>query len=918
MTGFLFVLLLIAYVLGFIVWNNVNDTIQKLKAQNINLNERLKRLEGGQYQLSVSEKKEVPETVPDNALEPIKSAAMIQSETALKAPIPDSIDEPADIPELISSGTTERKADWSPVIETVSPAKSSLEDKIGGQWTVWVGGIALLLGAVLLIRYSIEAGFFGPGARIIMSYIMGAILLGCGEWLRRSDAKLPDKVVEASKAISAHIPIPTLLSAIGIFTWLGATYAAHELHGFISATVASLGLGAISLGALALSLRQGQWLALIGLLASFATPLLIENEAPSLTGLYGYLLIIGAAALVLSRWKDWGWLGLGVVAGWLGWSAFSFRPEFSATHQMIWLGFLAIGFITTVYLASRSKVGGFKFESPTQWKVIPGVALLWSAIAALLALPFLTDFMRNITPENAKFAVSAPSLLDYFQIFATIGVLGSAGIIFKRQAGHIIFGTILAAICLMHASTLQSHIVLGLLTAVSVIVMVWQSFQITYGREWSLFQKSGFWGVIASILAILSPMIPLEFTDLVSDIQYSIWFGLYVILFGGVAVYFRQFENRVLIRIYTCAAMAAYFFATAYLTDTALEFTLMSLFGAVLFAGATLYLRLPGARMSAFALVALAVFPVLNGSNISERLILNSLWAYLAVPALILGGLSYLLRRQDRNDKVTDFLEAAALALFALFIVFQIRHLSNGGEVYADKFGFGELGLQIATGLCLTLAGLSPRFKGNEIFAGFAQIVSIAMLAMYLILGLILLSPLFNGGQSVSGNFIFNTLTIGFLVPTLLLALCAWLSKGQREPGYVYALSVLSLLGGLSWITAQIRFGFQGAKIAMGEVRFGNVELYTISAAWLIIGIVLLAAGIKWRALSLRIASAVIIVLTVLKTFLVDMAGLEGILRPLSFVGLGIVLIVIGRAYQKYWLTGNLRSAAHSDQSNEA
>ena len=151
-----------------------------------------------------------------------------------------------------------------------------------------------------------------------------------------------------------------------------------------------------------------------------------------------------------------------------------------------------------------------------------------------------------------------------------------------------------------------------------------------------------------------------------------------------------------------------------------------------------------------------------------------------------------------------------------------------------------------------------------------------------------------------------------------MLALCTWLSKGKRDENYVYALSVLSLLGGLSWITAQIRFGFQSAKIAMGEVRFGNVELYTISAAWLIIGIVLLAAGIKWRALSLRIASAVIIVLTVLKTFLVDMAGLEGILRPLSFVGLGIVLIVIGRAYQKYWLTGNLRSAAHSDQSNEA
>ena len=190
-----------------------------------------------------------------------------------------------------------------------------------------------------------------------------------------------------------------------------------------------------------------------------------------------------------------------------------------------------------------------------------------------------TDFMSTISAENFSGTISTPSILDYFQIFSTVGLLGAAGLIFKRQSAHIILGAFLASICLMHAYTISSHIVLGLLTAVSVIVMIWQSFQITAGRAWSLFQKSGFWGVIASILAILSPVIPLEFTDLVSDVQYGIWFGLYVILFAGVAVYFRQFENRVLIRIYTCAAMAAYFFATAcffetaYLANTCLLYT---------------------------------------------------------------------------------------------------------------------------------------------------------------------------------------------------------------------------------------------------------------------------------------------------------------------------------------------------------
>jgi len=46
-------------------------------------------------------------------------------------------------------------------------------------------------------------------------------------------------------------------------------------------------------------------------------------------------------------------------------------------------------------------------------------------------------------------------------------------------------------------------------------------------------------------------------------------------------------------------------------------------------------------------------------------------------------------------------------------------------------------------------------------------------------------------------------------------------------------------------------------------------------------------------------ASAIVIVLTVFKAFFVDMASLEGVLRALSFVVLGVVLIVIGRVYQR-------------------
>jgi uncharacterized membrane protein len=57
-----------------------------------------------------------------------------------------------------------------------------------------------------------------------------------------------------------------------------------------------------------------------------------------------------------------------------------------------------------------------------------------------------------------------------------------------------------------------------------------------------------------------------------------------------------------------------------------------------------------------------------------------------------------------------------------------------------------------------------------------------------------------------------------------------------------------------------------------------------------------------------RLASAGLITLTTLKVFLIDMAALDGALRAVSFIGLGIVLIGIGRLYQTI-LMGPDRSA---------
>ena len=50
--------------------------------------------------------------------------------------------------------------------------------RLGTRWAVWVGGIALALGGLFLIRYSIEAGIFGPGVRLTMAALLGLALVG--------------------------------------------------------------------------------------------------------------------------------------------------------------------------------------------------------------------------------------------------------------------------------------------------------------------------------------------------------------------------------------------------------------------------------------------------------------------------------------------------------------------------------------------------------------------------------------------------------------------------------------------------------------------------------------------------------------------------------------------------------------------
>lgn len=70
-----------------------------------------------------------------------------------------------------------------------------------------------------------------------------------------------------------------------------------------------------------------------------------------------------------------------------------------------------------------------------------------------------------------------------------------------------------------------------------------------------------------------------------------------------------------------------------------------------------------------------------------------------------------------------------------------------------------------------------------------------------------------------------------------------------------------------------------------------------VSATWLATALALVAAGIRIPDKALRLAGLILLTATILKVFLLDAAELHGVLRILSFLGLGIALIGLGTLY---------------------
>jgi uncharacterized membrane protein len=773
----------------------------------------------------------------------------------------------------------------------------SLEERLGTHWAVWVGGLALALGGIFLVRFSIEQGLLGPGVRVALGALFAAALIAAGEWARHTE-----KLDGISGLPSAHIP--SVLTAAGTTVAYADVYAAYALYGFLSPGAAFILLGLVALATLAAALLHGPALAGLGLIGAYVTPLLVSTARPNYWALYLYLAVVTAAAFALARFRLWRWLAISAVVLGALWTL----PGLGAAGVAA-LEAHAFHVIAGFALAAALIVAGLLLGPDAEPGKIDGVSS--GALGAYL----IAACLLVLASRHDPIALVAFVVL----VAATVAIAWRA----EAAAAALPAAALLAALVIVRwALDLKVEQLLApsgpVAGAVPEPAKADVGWHLALGAGFAaLFGVSGFFAqgrsqrpivpMLWSACAVFTPLAMLAALYYrIAKLEPSIPFAAAALLLAALYAFATEKLDRRAPRPGLAASAAV--FATGAVAALALALTIALEKGWLTVALALMVpgiawvadkrplpaLRWLAAVIGVIVLARIGWEPRIVGRDIGTTPIFNWLLYGYGIPAAAFWVGGYLLRRRA-DDMPTRMIESGAILLTVLVVFLQIRHFIHA-DIYRASASLTELALQVCVGLAMVIGLEHVHRRTGSVVHDVGALIIAALTLAAIVLGLVLgQNPLLTG-RPVGGPFI-NLILLGYGIPAVLAAALALTSRGVRPPWYSATAAVVAVALALGYLSLEVRTLYHGEVLTRGPNT--DAEQYTYSAVWLAFGVALLAVGMWLRSQAVRYASAAVVVLTVLKVFLIDMADLQGLYQALSFIGLGVVLLGIARLYQR-------------------
>lgn len=766
------------------------------------------------------------------------------------------IAEPAETSELAPS------AEYQPPKPEPSPPPD-IEALLTTNWGVWVGSAALLFAGVFLVRYAVQQELLSPATRCGLAAILGIVLLSAAEFLHRHEGPPLVSPLHADQA-------PSALAAGGTAILFGAAYGAGPFYDLLPPLLTFAAMTAASLVALASALRYGPLTAATGIVGAFATPALVATHTPSLPGLFAYLFIVSAAAFLVVRRTAWTWLGWATTiagAAWVCFAAILPVPDRWA----------AAAFLPAAAALNLLLLPGATLDHPV------GRRLAWGPFATLGAAGLLlVSVDAGLAPRAAVFLLSPlavwkgivePRLDRLPWIASAFGLLTllvwSLPVLAQQDEAQAI---LLAA---------------SLLTTFNAAAGLWQERRAPNSLHWA--------ALVAAVPVLALTIAYARISGFQTDIAWAAAACiLSAALTAGAGAAARK-NDRQRAGIHAAGAVAALALACAMLLHNDWLTLAIALFLPLL-AWIEALTDLPPLRQVALAVAALIIVRLaLNWYVLDYALgtlpLANWLLVVYAAPAALFAWASVLFRRRT-DDALVATLEAGAVIFLALFIALEIRHWSGDGDLeHAPSFTEAALHLLTIAIQATFYVYLAERTGRTTLKLGWQVLGAIALFYGGAV---IVLNPMVTG--TAAGVL---TLFAAYLAPALLAVLANRKIPIAKLRPYVGAYAVLA---GFVWITLQIRQFFHPGQMGFRAAPIEAAELWGWSGSWLVYGIGLMGQAIRTGHRLLRLTALGVIGLVCAKVFVIDMAGLTGLWRVLSFLGLGLALIGLGVVYRRFVL----------------
>ncbi|WP_324749056.1 DUF2339 domain-containing protein [Sphingomonas sp. LY54] len=764
-----------------------------------------------------------------------------------------------------------RAEEWTepPAEEPALPVRETFailfERFVGGRLLIWVGGIALAVAGVFLVRYSIEIGLVTPPVRMAMAGAFGLLLIAGGE------------IARSRPGFTADPRVAQTLVGAGIFVLYAATYGSLTLYGLMPVGVASALMALITAAALVLALRHGAPTAVMGLTGGFLTPLLVGDPNASAVPLLAYLALLNAALFALAQRRGWTWLAAGAVVLSFLWSAallMSRAPDALAAGVFI----VAMGIA-----ASLARPGEGRH-----------LHLLQPAAIGLLQLAVLV--------ARTDLGVAA------WALFGTLA-LASLVLATRREEYRLLppLALLLALVLLAAKSLFDSNPILPWAAAATALLFT--------GFAWPLAARDGSrlpWTAVACA-ALAAPALILRAGEgrLLAG---PVWGALMLLLAVGPAVlaWRHRGEARAegqpdLPLLIAGATSALLLMAAAY---DLLPNDLMPAGWALVAlaaAGAARRLRDVGLAMVALAVSAAAatasvllvpeLWATIGGSLIAEPAFVTALPTPAAAlqslaltGALLLAVWRVLPPLAPLHARALPTTGAALLAAAGYILFKQVFAIEDRADF--DARGFAERMVLTQTLFLagwLLASGTLRDARLAERLPAWGMALTLVAAARLIWFDLILHNPV------LTPQWIGPLPLLNLILPAFIGS-AFWLHLARRRGGRWQVLWLILFLGALiAGVMLLVRQAFHGATLTAIDMPVG--ERYGYSLAGLLLSVGLLGAGVRMADKPLRLAGLLLLTATVLKVFLVDAAALEGVLRILSFLGLGIALIGVGKLY---------------------